>query len=356
MTGIYIHIPFCHNICTYCAFCKRYYDEDIASKYLDFLKIESLERINFSKVYQTIYIGGGTPSSLSRENLIKLFNILDKIKLTNDYEFTFECNPEDINDELLTFLKTKRVNRLSIGVQSFNKENLLLLGRSNFDIDKLELARTYFDNISLDLIYGIDFDSLMDDLDIFLSLDFPHISLYSLMIEDNTLLKISGFKNIPEELDEKMYNYIRKTLSSNGYNHYEISNYAKNGYESKHNLIYWNNENYLGLGLGASSFIDNKHIKNTASFRKYPYDKEEIIENKESLIEYEIMLGLRKIKGINLDKFKEKYQIDINKIYDVDLLIKENLLDSKDNYLFIKEDKLYLENYIIGRLITHEKR
>lgn len=355
MEAIYIHVPFCKQICSYCAFCKRFYNEKETSFYLDKLIEEINERIDFSTTYKTLYIGGGTPSCLSKDELKKLFTSLKRIKLAEDYEFTVEVNPEDISEDLLIFLQENRVNRLSIGIQSFNQNNLKVLNRPGINMDNLMLVKKYFANFSLDLIYGINTKILKEDLEKLLLINPPHVSLYSLMIEDNTLLKIKNFNKISEDEEIKEYYYIINKLKEAGYKHYEISNFAKYGFESKHNLTYWENREYLGLGLGASSFINGSHLKNTSVLSKYPSIYEEAKETKASLIEYEVMLALRLIKGLNLEEFNHKYSLYLDDLYDYDALLKEGLLKINDNYLFIPEKHLYLENYIINRLLTTKR-
>lgn len=355
MEAIYIHVPFCRQICSYCAFCKRFYNEKEASFYLDKLILEINDRVDFSIDYKTLYIGGGTPSCLSKEDLKKLFTSLKKIKLALDYEFTVEVNPEDISEDLLVFLKENRVNRLSIGIQSFNENNLKLLNRPAINMDNLMLVKKYFNNFSLDLIYGINTKILKEDLEKLLMINPPHVSLYSLMIEDNTLLKIKNYQKVSEDEEIKEYYYIINKLKEVGYKHYEISNFAKAGFESKHNLTYWENRDYLGLGLGASSFINGSHLKNTSVLSKYPSIYEETKETKASLIEYEVMLALRLIKGLSLEAFSHKYHLSLDDLYDYDSLLKEGLLNIQGAYLFIPEEHLYLENYIINRLLTSKR-
>lgn len=355
MEAIYIHVPFCKQICSYCAFCKRFYNEKEASFYLDKLIEEINERIDFSTTYKTLYIGGGTPSCLSKDELKKLFTSLKRIKLAEDYEFTVEVNPEDISEDLLIFLQENRVNRLSIGIQSFNQNNLKVLNRPAINIDSIMLVKKYFNNFSLDLIYGMNAEILKEDLEKLLLINPPHVSLYSLMIEDNTLLKIKNYNKVSEDEEIKEYYYIINKLKEAGYKHYEISNFAKDGYESKHNITYWENREYLGLGLGASSFINGSHLKNTSVLSKYPSIYEETKETKASLIEYEVMLALRLIKGLNLEAFSHKYHLSLDDLYDYDSLLKEGLLNIQGTYLFIPEEHLYLENYIINRLLTTKR-
>ena len=212
--SIYIHIPFCNKICSYCDFAKLYDIKEYEDAYIDAL----IKDINELEVrdYKTIYIGGGTPSVLKRNNLIKLLTSLDKLS-NKVIEYTFECNIEDINEELLEILKVHNINRLSIGIESFNKKILSYLNRrTDIDItERINLAKNYFNNINIDLIYAIKDETLNDlknDLESFIKLDIPHISCYSLIIEPNTLLNNLKTKPINEDLDYEMYKLIESTL------------------------------------------------------------------------------------------------------------------------------------------------
>lgn len=350
--SMYIHIPFCKNICAYCDFCKIYYMEDLADKYLSELENEIKTNYKNEKL-ETIYIGGGTPSSLSFNQLQKLFSITNKLRIEKDYEFTFECNIEDITEELLKELKDNKVNRLSIGIESFNKDILKLLGRkTNISInDKIELAKKYFTNINIDLIYGINaqtINDLKDDLTKFISLDIPHISIYSLILEENTILKTKNYQEIEDDLSREMYEYICKTLKNNSYNHYEISNFSKEGYESIHNLTYWNNDKYYGFGLGASGYIDNVRYTNTRSMTNYlkgnhVLEKEKI--SKKIDMENFMILGLRKINGISDKEFYKRYNQNIKDVFNT-----KNLEKNKD-YYYINENNLYVSNHILQDFI-----
>ena len=351
----YIHIPFCSNICSYCDFCKNYYNKEIVDKYLDALGIEIKNNYK-NELLNTLYIGGGTPSSLSINQLKKLFNVLKVFKLNNKYEYTFECNYEDITEELLILLNDNKVNRLSIGIQTFNDKYKNFLNRKiNKDkmIESINLSKKYFDNINVDLIYALSNQSIEDiknDLDIFIKLDIPHVSTYSLIIEEHTKLFIDKIKEVDDDTQNKMYYFIVNYLKDHNYNHYEISNFSKEGYESKHNLTYWNNDNYYGFGAGASGFINNIRYDNTKSIYKYIKGTTRIKEeklSKEQLISDEIMLGLRKTEGINLDAFYSKYKVNIKDLYNYQLLIDKNLLKKKGNNIFIPEEKLFISNEII---------
>ncbi len=358
--SVYIHIPFCKEICTYCNFSKIYYQEDLVSLYLDALDKEIKEFIWDNKI-TTLYVGGGTPSSLSISNLEKLFKILNKFKLDNYYEFTFECNISDIREELLLLLKKNKVNRLSIGVQSFNKDKLQTLGREADFKDvksKIKLARDLgFNNINLDLMYAVKGESISNlrkDLNQFIKLNPEHISTYSLIIEDNTILKKENIKPIDDDLDYKMYKTIVKTLKNNGYNHYELSNFSKPNYESKHNMVYWNNEEYYGFGLSAAGYFSGVRYENTKNITKYlekEFISEKNILSKQEIMDYHLMLGFRKTKGINLLDFEYKYNVKLEDEYNIDNLLKSKDLIIKEGYIYINPKKMYLMNEILLKLM-----
>lgn len=355
--SIYIHIPFCDNICSYCDFCKIYYNKKYIDLYLDNLKKEIEERYKGEKV-KTIYIGGGTPSSLDDEELTRLFEITRIFDIEDNIEFTMECNVESITESKLNIMKKYGVNRISVGVQSFNGDVIKLLGRCHNReevFDKINLIKKYISNVNIDLIYAAydDINILKDDIKYFLELEIPHISTYSLIIEDNTMLKIKGFKNIDEDIDYEMYNYIENTLEDNGYIHYEISNYAKDGYESKHNLVYWNNEYYYGFGLSSTSYLYSKRRVNTKNLSKYlggEYLDDEVEEDVNTRMENEVMLGLRKLSGINIDYFKNKYGVSIFDVFNIDNLINEGYLILEDNYIRINKKYMYISNEILVRM------
>lgn len=356
--SIYIHIPFCNSICTYCDFCKIFYNKKYINDYLNNLEQEIKVRYK-SEIVNTIFIGGGTPSSLDDEELIRLMNIIEIFKLNDNYEFTVECNIESITENKLKIMKKYGVNRISIGVESFDNSIIKLLGRNHTKKDvynKMKIVKRYFSNINIDLIYAAydDINILKSDIDCFLKLDIPHISTYSLIIEDNTMLKINGMKNIDEDIDYEMYKYIEDALEKNDYIHYEISNYAKNGYQSKHNLVYWNNEEYYGFGLSSTSYINNKRITNTKNLRKYlngEYLDTSVYEDKDIRMENEIMLGLRKLDGIDLDRFKEKFNVSLEDIYNIDNLVRNGYLIRDNNCIKIDKKYMYISNEIIVRIL-----
>lgn len=356
--AVYIHIPFCKSICSYCDFCKFLYNEKWVGAYLTALKREIKDRYMDDDI-TTIYIGGGTPSALSYDEIKRLMEIISVFKTENLKEFTFECNLSDINKELLLLLKYYKVNRLSIGIESFNKKNLEFMERSadyKEALEKIKLCREYgFNNINIDLMYAIPGETLKDlkkDLDLFMCLNPTHISTYSLIIEEHTKLDNVKAQVIAEELDYEMFKLIEKRLKNA--HHYEISNFAIKGYESIHNLVYWNNEEYYGFGLGAAGYIDDIRYENTKNLKEYllgNYVKSKEILGKKEKMDYEIMLGLRKLDGINIKEFKEKYGEDIETVYNLAPLYKNKDLIKKKGYIYINPIKIYIMNEILIKII-----
>lgn len=356
MHSVYIHIPFCDNICSYCAFTKFLYNKKMISDYIKSLEKEIKNNYK-GELIKTLYIGGGTPSSLDIEELNKLFLIIKQFNLSDDVELTIEVNPENITKEKLLLFKKNKVNRISIGVESTQQKFLKYLNRQyDFDLvkDKIKLIKEIgINNINVDLMYAIQNETLEDlkkDLDNILKLDVNHISTYSLMIEKNTMLFINKEKVIDEELDYEMYKLISKTLKEHNFNHYEISNFSKNGYESRHNLVYWNNDHYYGFGLGAAGYIDNIRYTNTTNLKEYikgNFIKEKETLSKKDIISYELILGFRKINGINKKYFRDKYNLDIKELYNIKELLSKNLLKENEDNIFINYDKIYIENSIL---------
>jgi len=359
-TSVYIHIPFCKSICTYCDFCKVLYNKEWVVEYLKKLKDEIKDRY-MGETIKTIYIGGGTPSALSLKEIEYLLTLTKLLDISELEEFTFECNIEDINEELLELLSKFKVNRLSIGIESFNEENLILMNRKTDYKDtlkKMDLIRSKgFNNVNLDLIYALPGEKmgiLKNDIKKILSLKPEHISTYSLMIEDNTFLNYKKVNSVSEEIDALMYEYVCKKLKKEGYNHYEVSNFSKLGYESKHNLVYWNNEEYYGFGCGASGYIAGVRYDNTRSLSKYlngEINSSDNLLSQESIMEYELILGFRKTSGIKLQDFYDKYKVNMQDVFPIKPLIKNGDLIYKDGYVMINPKKIYLMNEILIKLV-----
>ncbi len=358
--GVYIHIPFCKTICSYCDFCKTFYNEHWVNLYLKNLQDE-IDDIYMNEEIDTIYVGGGTPSVLPSKYLDTFFTILKRLNSPNLQEFTFECNLNDITEELLSKLKENGVNRLSIGIQSLNAQKLKYMGRDHTFEDALEkmiLCRKYgFMNINVDFIYGFDFEtveSVIQDLKMILKLKPNHISTYSLMIEPNTLLYIGNYKQVDEETESLMYKAICNLLKKKKYDHYEISNFALKGNESIHNLKYWHNEEYYGFGPSASGYVDKIRYTNTRSLSKYfagDYSNEKNILTEKDIMDNHLMLGFRLIKGINLTEFEKLYHIKMEEAYPIKPLLKNKDLILKKGNIFINPDKLYVMNEILIKMI-----
>lgn len=358
INNCYIHIPFCKNICSYCDFCKLFYNEKLVDQYLEQLEKE-ISNIYRKEELKTIYIGGGTPSCLNMKQLNKLFSITKKLRVSKDVEFSIECNFDSINKEKLLLFKENGVNRLSFGLESTIDKNLKLLNREE-NCSRVQEIISYcrelgFKNINIDLMYAIPDETTKDlerDLNFILSLNVEHISTYSLIIEEHTKLYINQIKTIKEELDYEMYKIICNKLKN--YHHYEISNFSKYGYESRHNMCYWKNKNYYGFGLGASSYIGNKRINNTRSITKYLQNKTILdmeILNKSDIMSYEMILGLRMLNGVNKESFYKKYNKDIYEAFDIKGLISKDLLIDDGINIYIPLDKMYISNEILVNFI-----
>lgn len=353
----YIHIPFCTHICTYCDFTKVYYQKDWISKYLKSLKKEIVANYQ-NEVLDTIYIGGGTPSALTVSELQELFETLKILKRSNSLEYTIECNLENLTEEKLDLFKKYGINRLSIGVQTFQNRLLKFLGRETCDIKIISYAKKIgFQNINVDLIYALPnqtIEDLKDDLEKFLKLEITHISTYSLMIEPHTILYNRKVNPIDQDLDYQMYQTICKTLKEHGYEHYEISNFSKPGFESKHNLTYWNNFEYYGFGVGASGYTNRVRYTNTKSITKYlngTFEREKELITKQDQMVYEMILGLRKLKGVSCKDFYQKYGQTIEKTFHLGKLRNQHQVKSDGNFIWIPEDLLYVSNDILVEFV-----
>lgn len=369
--GLYIHIPFCNKICNYCDFFKIVASEKFINEYCKYLIKELESKKEFFKKLKTIYIGGGTPSSLSKENLSRIFEKLQEIiDFNNIIEFTIEANPLDITLSFLDLLIVNKVTRLSIGVQSFDNYKLSVLGRKHTfnDLFKMfNLLRKKKLKISCDLIYGLkkdNFKNFKKDIVYLLKNRVKHISLYALSLEEKTIfMKEFEKKNFEILSDDDLFKIYQKSsnfLKKKGFIHYEISNFGKKEHFSEHNLLYWNNENYLGIGCAASSHLDLVRYTNPKKFKDYyeiiefnssKYYEYENLTVEESMKE-EVILNLRKRTGIDTVAFYNKYKKNIFMIFpNINKIIQEKLLTYKNNHIFIPESKFYISNYIINMII-----
>ncbi len=320
---LYVHVPFCRSICFYCDFCHRIYEKELAQKWLDRLRKEMEDVLRPG--YETIYIGGGTPTALGYEELKTLLELL-KPYSAQVCEYTIEANPESLDEDKTALMKEYGINRVSLGVQSTDEEILRSLNRKHdFSLiqEKIALLRKYgLDNISVDLMYslpGQTMEKLQKSLDDILSLDVPHISIYSLMVEENSVFGRKGIRSLDDETEADMYELIETVLCGNGYRHYEISNYCKDDRYSRHNMAYWNYEDFIGISLAAASKIGNRRYTNTRSFERYFSGKdirEEdlFLDKKEQMFEH-IMMSLRTDIGLEIETFEREYRCKIEEEY-----------------------------------------
>ena len=331
-TSAYVHIPFCTQICYYCDFSKVFIKNQPVDSYLEHL-IEEYNSYDIKKL-RTLYIGGGTPTALSAHQLAFLLEKLtDKLDLSYLEELTIEANPGDLDQEKIAVLKDSPVNRVSLGVQTFNDRMLRQIGRSHLEKDIYEniadLKKAGFDNISIDLIYALPKQTMEDvktNVAKAIALDIPHMSLYSLILENHTVFMNRmrrGKLPLPkEDLEAEMFDYIIAELEKAGFEHYEISNFSKPGFESRHNLMYWDNAEYYGIGAGASGYVNGVRYKNHGPIRHYLQAveagnarvQEEMLTLKEKM-EEEMFLGLRKKSGVSKKRFEEKFGISFEDQY-----------------------------------------
>ncbi len=356
---VYIHVPFCTHICSYCDFPKVLYCHKYINKYLDNIEHEIRTRYQ-GETITSLYIGGGTPTSLSILELERLLKILEIFNLEDNIEYTIESNVESLTPDKIKLLTKYHVNRVSLGIQTFSQRQLEYLGRYHTKKQVYQvvsnLKENGISNINIDLIYGIDKDKniVKENIKTFLELDVPHISCYSLIIEEHTLLNNKHVQYIDEDIEYEMYIMIKDMLMKQGYIHYEISNYAKKGYESKHNLGYWHNQEYYGFGMGAVSYLHNYRISNTLSLTKYldgNYVGNKEYEDEQRVMENDVILALRTTKGLNLDDFYHKHQKKVQDIFNIKELLDNKQLIIKDNYLYINPEYLYISNEIILHFI-----
>lgn len=377
--GIYIHIPFCKQKCYYCDFISYSNKCSEVKEYIESLKKE-IEEFDFSNYKVTsIYIGGGTPSYIDSIYIVEILSELkEKLKCNliefKDIEITIEVNPGTVDTKKLNDYKKLGINRLSIGLQSTKNDILKKIGRIHTYQEFLEiykLAReTGFKNINIDLMIGIPgqkIGDLKNTLQDIIKLEPEHISVYSLIIEENTpiekMLENGEIKLPDEDLERNMYWYVKNTLELNGYNHYEISNFAKLGKESRHNLNCWNQEEYIGFGVAAHSYLNGIRFSNTINVEEYIQHiennrKEENIqiEESQSLEDKKnefMMLGFRKIQGVDIARFKEKF-ID-NPIFlyreNLNKLVEEGLIEVDLNHIKLTNKGIDLANLVFEEFV-----
>lgn len=378
-TSAYIHIPFCEHICYYCDFNKVFLEGQPVDEYIQSLLTEirlTLEK-HPTKVSETIYIGGGTPTSLTAKQLDVLLTGINRYLPTHTTkEFTVEANPGDLTGEKLDVFKAHGVNRLSMGVQTFDDRLLKKIGRKHsvqdvYDTIKL-LEKKQFDNVSIDLIYalpGQTLESFRDTLTKALAFDLPHYSMYSLILENKTMFMNwvrQGRLELPtQEAETQMFEEAIIAMAQSGHHQYEISNFAKKGKESMHNLVYWDNEHYYGFGAGASGYLNQKRYKNYGPIQHYMKPLKEqrlpIFETEEisraNQIEEEMFLGLRKIEGVSLRRFEEKFNQKLTTVYQsvITELQHQKLAVLEEDYFRLTPKGLFIGNDVFEKFLLDKE-
>ncbi|EGT4530492.1 TPA: radical SAM family heme chaperone HemW [Clostridioides difficile] len=366
MLGLYVHIPFCVKKCKYCDFNSYKMDIDSKKRYIEDLKIEM--ELYSNKLYKdnkyknkeccslnkndkitSIFVGGGTPSILTSDEIREVFiSIKEMFDIDENAEITIECNPGTLTLEKLKTMKEIGINRLSIGLQAVQEKHLNFIGRihtyEEFEKNYKDALSVGFKNINVDLMYSLPNQTLCDwkeTLEKVVHLNPTHISAYSLILEEGTELynmyESNKFELIDENVDIEMYEYTINYLKSKGYNQYEISNYSKEGYNCEHNILYWECEHYIGIGAGASGYINENRYNNVESLEDYhlslvkrekPIQENEILSEKD-MIEEKIFMGLRMNKGIKFEDFKKKFGIDFREKYNkqIEMLLARKLIN-----------------------------
>ncbi|EDT75349.1 radical SAM family heme chaperone HemW [Clostridium butyricum] len=371
--SLYIHIPFCKQKCLYCDFPSYAGKESLINEYIRALNEEILRKCSKYKI-ASIFVGGGTPSYLNEINLESLLKTINLLDFKDDLEFTIECNPGTLNEEKLVLMKNYNVNRISMGLQTTNDNLLKEIGRihsfEEFKKNYNQARKAGFENINVDLMFGLpnqhmkDWNASLEDV---MSLEPDHISAYSLIIEEGTCfynLYNNDKLNIPNEEEERsMYLFTKGFLEDYGYNQYEISNYAKVNKECFHNKVYWKCNEYLGLGVSASSFVDEKRFKNIDDIKIYiekinnneDVTEEIHVNNINDDMEEFMFMGLRMIEGINLKTFKKRFGKDVFDIYDevIKNNIKKGLLVVDSEKLYLSEKGIELSNYVMSDFILN---
>lgn len=364
LTSLYLHIPFCNQICTYCDFHKEIAHAKKKQDYTFALCEEIKQHSQQYTSLSTIYIGGGTPSSLDLELLEQILKtIKETINLNKITEYSIETNPNDLSKEFSDLINKYGINRVSVGVQTFNQKHLTFLGRTHTEDDIYNgintLRESGIKNISIDMMFSLinqTVEELEEDITKALSLDIDHISYYSLILEEKTKLYYLYEQNKvtinEDDIEAIMYDLVIKRLEDASYKQYEISNFCKTNKESLHNITYWTNKDYLGLGSGSHSLVDSKrfyHVNNVREyintinkneFESYDYYSYDTITD-------EMILGLRLNKGVNIAYIEEKYNIDLLTEYPaLNKFIKDGYLDTSENYLKLTRKGIFVGNEI----------
>lgn len=379
MKSAYIHIPFCEHLCFYCDFNKVFLKGQPVDEYIDRLlqEIQMVrQKCKDEEKLQTIYIGGGTPTSLTALQLDHLLSGIQKLlPLEEKAEFTIEANPGDLTADKLSVFQTYGINRISLGVQTFDDHLLKKIGRKHTAADvfhTIELIHNEgFSNVSIDLIYALPnqtLESYEHTLDQAIALDLPHYSLYSLILENQTVfanLARKGKLPLPgQDIEAEMFELTQKKMQRAGLHQYEISNFSKVGKESRHNLVYWNNEHYYGFGAGASGYYGSSRYRNHGPIQHYLQPLREgklpLLEVEQltlhNQMEEEMFLGLRKKAGVSLAKFEEKFDQSLDEVYGevVAELLQRGLVETNGESLWLSDQGLPIGNEVFQQFLIDD--
>lgn len=378
--GVYIHIPFCHQICNYCDFNKVFFKNQPVDEYIEAVGKE-MELVvqqmpgKFDNI-ETIFLGGGTPTALSAEQIKRLLDLIAKYLPTNKViEFSSEANPDELTIDKLKALKSGGVNRLSMGVQSFDEQLLKKLGRTHSNehvYETIEHAKAVgFENISIDLMYGLPGQTMEqweDTLNKAFQLKLPHYSAYSLIVEPKTIFYIryaKGKLNLPtEELEADMYDLLMNKMEQNGLKQYEISNFALDGYQSTHNKIYWDNDEYAGFGAGAHGYLNGDRYSNIGPIKKYISSINDSSRpllsthkvTKEEMIEEQMFLGLRKNEGVSFDEFERKFGTPLKSLFvdTIQQLVNNGLLIDDGRFVRLSRKGRFIGNEVFQQFLLED--
>ncbi len=378
--GVYIHIPFCHQICNYCDFNKVFFKNQPVDEYIEALGKEMKMAVErkpeaFTNV-ETVFLGGGTPTALSAKQITRLLELIRTyIPMKNVVEFSSEANPDELSEEKLKALLDGGVNRLSMGVQSFDQDLLKKIGRTHSNAhvyETIALAKKVgFTNISIDLMYGLPHQTMeqwKETLKQAFALELPHYSAYSLIVEPKTIFYIQYAKGrlaLPtEDLEADMYDVLMKEMEAHDLAQYEISNFAKPGFASIHNKIYWDNDEYAGFGAGAHGYVDRVRYSNHGPIKKYieavesghlPIIHEHEVTPLEQL-EEQMFLGLRKVDGVEATAFEQKFHETIWEKYRtvIEELTCKGLLESDENGIRLTRSGRFVGNEVFQQFLLEE--
>ncbi|MET4560395.1 putative oxygen-independent coproporphyrinogen III oxidase [Lysinibacillus parviboronicapiens] len=378
--GVYIHIPFCHQICNYCDFNKFYFKNQPVDEYIEALGKEmalaTKKHPNSFNQIETIFLGGGTPTALSPEQLERLLNLIRTyIPMHSVTEFTSEANPDELSEAKMRALYKGGVNRLSMGVQSFDQNLLKKIGRTHSNVhvyETIALAKEVgFQNISIDLMYGLPGQTMAqwtDSLEKAFALDLPHFSAYSLIVEPKTIFYnqyAKGKLNLPtEDLEAEMYDVLMQEMEAHGLQQYEISNFAQPGFASTHNKIYWENDEYAGFGAGAHGYLGGLRYSNHGPLKKYmdavdagelPIVHEHAVTDAEKR-EEQMFLGLRKTAGISHNIYEEKFKETMQMHYGpvIEKLVLDNLLEHDDVGIRLTRKGRFVGNEVFQQFLLED--